>query len=124
MIGFDDPDELARWLSLDRSRLRISLVGSYTDSRQEREEALRDVGRAIEETLPPNWQVETTGEVAIQHDWVRDVQATQFRSFPIAFGIVFILVSVFLRSWKLGSPPWCRRCCRSWSCSAPWGGLG
>ena len=42
------------------------------------------------------------GEVAIQHDWVRDVQATQLRSFPIAFALVFVLVSVFLRSWKLG----------------------
>ena len=38
----------------------------------------------------------------MSNQWARDVQATQLRSFPIAFGIVFILVSVFLRSWKLG----------------------
>ena len=38
----------------------------------------------------------------MNHAWVRDVQATQLRSFPVAFAIVFVLVSVFLRSWKLG----------------------
>ena len=49
-----------------------------------------------------DWGFQISGTVAVQHDWLRDVQATQLRSFPIAFGIVFILVAVFLRSWKLG----------------------
>ena len=55
-----------------------------------------------ENTFPPDWDVSLSGEFAITHDWVRDVQATQLRSVPTAFAIVFVLVSIFLRSWKLG----------------------
>ncbi len=101
LIGFDDPETLGRWLSLDRSRLRVSLGGAQL-SMHEREAALEEVHRVIRETLPSSWQVQLTGEFSIEHDWVRDVQATQLRSFPIAFAIVFVLGSVFLRSWRLG----------------------
>ncbi len=34
-------------------------------------------------------------------DWVRDVQATQTRSFPIALALAFVLVALFLRSFRL-----------------------
>ncbi|MFP6641361.1 MAG: efflux RND transporter permease subunit, partial [Myxococcota bacterium] len=51
---------------------------------------------------PQDWHVQPTGDIAIERDWLRDIQTTQRLSFPIAFGIVFLLVSVFLRSWKLG----------------------
>jgi len=101
LIAFDDPKTLSGWLSLDRSRLRMSLSGTM-DSRDERAAALAEVQRLVQTELPENWLIQPTGEVAIQHAWVRDVQATQLRSFPIAFGLVFILVSIFLRSWKLG----------------------
>ena len=101
LISFDDADTLGRWLSLDRSRLRISL-GTKMDSRDEQEVTLAAVNRLVRDNLPESWQVQLTGAVALQHDWVRDVQATQLRSFPIAFALVFVLVSVFLRSWKLG----------------------
>jgi len=101
LISFDDPDTLGRWLSLDRSRLRISLTGT-PHSTHERWAVLDDVGRLVRDALPGNWEVDVTGELPIQYYWVRDVQATQLRSFPIAFGLVFILVSIFLRSWKLG----------------------
>ena len=101
MVGFDDPDTLGRWLNLDRSRLRISLSGREV-SQSAREAVLPEVNRRIQEQLPEDWKVTLTGEVALQYDWIRDVQSTQLRSFPIAFGIVFLLVSIFLRSWKLG----------------------
>ena len=101
LIAFDDPDNLSRWVSVDRSRIRLSL-GAVVSSQSERLEILADVDRLVETLVPQSWDVDLTGELAIQHAWVRDVQATQLRSFPIAFGIVFILVSVFLRSWKLG----------------------
>ena len=60
------------------------------------------VNNLIESYLGNRWQVQPSGRLAIQHSWIRDVQATQLRSFPIAFALVFVLVSVFLRSWKLG----------------------
>ncbi len=101
LLAFDDPDTLGRWLSLDRSRLRISLA-SLSASHAEREAALVEVRRQVRQALPESWDVRLTGEFAVSHAWVRDLQATQLRSFPIAFGLVFILVSIFLRSWKLG----------------------
>jgi len=101
LLSFDDPDNLGRWLSLDRSRLRISLSGTEI-SQREREFAVAALGDRIRTTLPAAWEVRLTGAGAVQYDWIRDVQATQLRSFPIAFGLVFILVSIFLRSWKLG----------------------
>ncbi len=101
LIAFDDPDTLGRWLSLDRSRLRVSLTGT-PHSTHEREEALGEVRVTVRETLPESWQVQLTGEFAVQHDWVRDLLATQFRSFPIAFLLVVVFVSIFLRSWRLG----------------------
>ncbi|MCH2173487.1 MMPL family transporter [Myxococcota bacterium] len=101
LMAFEDPDMLNRWLSLDRSRLRVSLSATM-DSRHEREAALAEVEARIRDTLPAGWQAQPTGELAIQYDWVRDIQATQLRSFPIAFGLVFGFVSFFLRSWKLG----------------------
>ena len=101
LLGFDDPDTLDRWLSLNRSRLRISLGATETTQR-EREAALAEARKLVRETLPKSWNVQLTGAVAVQHDWVRDVQITQLRSFPIAFLLVFVLVASFLRSWKLG----------------------
>ena len=37
--------------------------------------------------LPLDWAVVMSGELAVDRDWLRDVQNTQIRSFPIAFGI-------------------------------------
>jgi len=101
LIAFDDPGTVERWLSMNRSRLRVSAKTSEASSTQ-RELSLSEVHRTIRSIVPENWKVGVTGQLAIQHAWVRDVQATQLRSFPIAFGLVFILVSIFLRSWKLG----------------------
>ena len=101
ILSFDDPETLGRWLSLDRSRLRLSFdSGSMAHSI--REKMLGNVNSVMTTQLPQSWKVTLSGSLAIGHDWVRDVQATQLRSFPVAFAIVFVLVSVFLRSWKLG----------------------
>ena len=101
LISFDDPDNLGRWLNLDRTRLRVSVAAIET-SQSEREVALAQARRSIRETLPKTWQTQLSGEFSVRYDWVRDIQATQLRSFPIAFAIVFLLVSVFLRSWRFG----------------------
>ena len=101
LIAFDDPTTVSRWLSLDQTRLRIS-ADAIEMSQAQRKSLVSQVKDLSRRTFKNNWGFQISGTVAVQHDWLRDVQATQLRSFPIAFGIVFILVSVFLRSWKLG----------------------
>lgn len=101
LLTFDDPDTLDRWLSLDRSRLRVSLAALET-SQYERQAAHAEVRHWSREELPEGWEIQLTGAVAVQHDWILDVQTTQLRSFPIAFAIVFVLVAGFLRSWRYG----------------------
>ncbi|MEE8164590.1 MAG: efflux RND transporter permease subunit, partial [Myxococcota bacterium] len=100
LIGFDDPDFLRTWTSLDRSRVRVSIRApeqSYTS----RGNILRSVDRYIQSELPNSWKVNVGGGMAIHYDWIRDVQSTQLRSFPTAFLIVFVMVGVFLRSIRL-----------------------
>jgi len=101
LLAFDDPDTLGRWLSMDRTRLRISVGGPQT-TQHARDAVLAAVHRHVREFLPESWEVQLTGEIAFIQRWVHDLAATQFRSFPIAFAIVFVLIAVFLRSWRLG----------------------
>ena len=101
LLRFEDPEAVGRWASVDQSRIRLSIEASERSS-NERASILSEVSQKIKKTLPENWGISLSGEMAMSNQWARDVQATQLRSFPIAFGIVFILVSVFLRSWKLG----------------------
>ena len=101
MLAFDDPEILNRWLSLDRSRLRISF-DAHLLPQSKIVDTLERVNESTEGIASEGWNIVPSGELVMVHDGIRDVQATQLRSFPIAFGIVFILVSVFLRSWKLG----------------------
>ena len=53
--------------------------------------------------LPPDWEVLATGRVAMQFAWIRDVQATQMRSFPTALVLVFAMVAFFFRSARLAA---------------------
>ena len=55
----------------------------------------------IETELPADWKVVLSGESAIGFDWIRDVQATQVRSFPTALVLVFVMVALFLGSMRL-----------------------
>jgi len=100
ILAFDDPETLGRWLGVDRSRLRVS-TSAIVISQDQKAESLAAVTAWAREALPNDWQLNMTGTVAAAYDWMRDVQATQLRSFPIAFGIVFVMVGVFLRSWQL-----------------------
>jgi hypothetical protein len=100
LLAFDDPDALGRWISLDRSRLRIS-TSTLAISQDQKAEALAGVETWRKATIPDSWDVRLTGTLASSHHWMRDIQATQLRSFPVAFGIVFVMVGLFLRSWSL-----------------------
>jgi hypothetical protein len=100
LIAFDDPAMLANWLTLDRSALRISVEALWAPHRATGRvlESIRDYARA---EFPPSWSVVLSGEEAINFDWVKDVQSTQFRSFPTAFVLVFVMVAIFLGSIRL-----------------------
>jgi predicted RND superfamily exporter protein len=100
LIAVDNPGLLASWVSLDRSRLRISVEAgdqAYS-SRKAGLEAVRQYAHSI---LPESWNLRFTGEYAIEVDWIRDVQGTQLRSFPVAFVLVLVMVALFLRSFRL-----------------------
>ncbi|MEE8165399.1 MAG: efflux RND transporter permease subunit, partial [Myxococcota bacterium] len=100
LIGFDDPDLLSNWVSVDRSRLRVSAEAIEMPYKT-RGEVLRVVQQYIRDELPETWRVRAGGQFVIGYDWIRDVQDTQLRSFPTAFLIVFVMVAVFLRSIRL-----------------------
>jgi len=100
LIGFEDPDLLANWISLDRSRLRIS-VEAFEQSNSSRERVLAEIEDFVRLRLPADWEVVLTGGLAMNFDWVDDVQETQIRSFPAAFVLVLVLVALFLHSIPL-----------------------
>jgi len=101
LIALDDPELLASWVSLDRTRLRIS-VEAAEQSYFRHKVGLEAVRRYARSVLPQSWGFRFSGVYAIAVDWVRDVQGTQLRSFPVAFVLVLVMVAVFLRSFSLG----------------------
>jgi predicted RND superfamily exporter protein len=100
LLTLDDPGVLAPWASLDRSRVRVSVEApeqSYASVRR-----VLDTARArAAALLPPDFGVTLSGEIAIQFDWIHDVQGTQLRSFPTALALVYAMVAFFLRSARL-----------------------
>lgn len=102
LIGLGNRALLERWLSPDRTRLRLSVDAPFA-SYTEREHVLGRIEAWAEGDLPSDWDVQHTGPFSIGFDWVRDVQGTQLRSFVTAFSLVFLLVALFLRSaaWSL-----------------------
>ena len=101
LISFSDPESLAPWLTLDRSTARISIGGTY-QSQRETHDLMASVEAIAARVLPPDWQVTFTGAIAARDTWIPDIQATQLRSFPTAFLLVFVLASFFLKSPRLG----------------------
>jgi predicted RND superfamily exporter protein len=102
LIEFQDPAFLAAWVSLDRRRARVSVEAEFQSFRQ-REGTLAALRMALAAAVPPGFQVQTTGAFSMGRDWVRDVQATQLRSFAAAAVLVFGLIWAYLRSlrWSL-----------------------
>ena len=100
LIAFDSPAILASWLTLNRSVLRISVEASWTPHRTMKG-VLESIRKYTQARFPRTWGVNLSGSEAINFDWVKDVQATQLRSFPTAFLLVFVMVAIFLRSIRL-----------------------
>lgn len=102
LLGFEDPATLGAWVSFDRTRLRISAEAPLLSSAT-RERVIEEVRHGIETALPPEWKVQLSGQLAINLDWVRDVQNTQLRSFPTSVVAVFAMIAFFLRSFRLAA---------------------
>jgi predicted RND superfamily exporter protein len=100
LVALQDPNLLQSWVSLDRRTIRIS-VDAENQSYRDRERGMAAVEGLAAELLPGDWRVAYLGEVATGIAWVRDVQATQLRSFPTAFALVFVMLALFLRSFWL-----------------------
>ena len=101
LLSFEDPDTISPWLTLDRTKMRISFAGGL-HSQDETKELMDAVRAATAKLIPDDWTVTFTGLIAIDDFWMPEVQATQMRSFPVAFGLVLLLASAFLRSYRLG----------------------
>lgn len=100
LLELEGADLLSPWMTLDRRQLRVS-VGAAEQSYREREKTLSAVKRYVASSVPAEWQVSITGEAAMGFEWIRDVQATQLRSFPTALALALMLVAWFLRSVRL-----------------------
>jgi hypothetical protein len=108
VVGFEDPELLGSWVSFDRRHLRISLdVGEQSFTSATR--LSNALHMSVSSVLPESWVVEMTGQTPHTLEWVRDLQSTQRRTFPLSFTLVFLLVAIFLRSlpWSLAAlaPP-------------------
>jgi len=101
LVSLSAPAIVSQWVSLDRTHVRIS---SESPLRRQSQwiQSLDDARHVIETTIPSDWGVTETGALAVRVDWVEEIQQTQLRSFPVAFLIAFVLIAIFLRSWKLG----------------------
>ena len=100
LIALDGGSILNSWVSLDRSRLRISATATQQSS-SGRARILDSVERGVLPELPTGWSVLLSGLVAIDVGWVHDIQGTQLRSFPTALVLVLSMVALFLRSLRL-----------------------
>ena len=101
LLAIGSSSILDPWMTPDRSRLRVS-VDAPLESFSARRRILREVNTILESELRPGWEATLSGMLTINHDWVRDIQSMQLRSFPAAFGLVFVMVALFLQSVRLG----------------------
>ncbi len=99
LLSLQDPATLARWVSMDRRHVRLSVeAGLAPKSRIA--VILDEVERYLASDLPPGWTASVTGPVALSFHMVEEVQKTQLRSFVTAALVVLALVALFMRSWR------------------------
>jgi hypothetical protein len=103
LISMSESELLRTWISSDNKSLRLSLKIQSEETLAASEALISDVVERISMSIPETWQTHISGDVAVQRDWVRDVQQTQFRSFPSSFGLVFVMLVVFFRSLTLAA---------------------
>jgi predicted RND superfamily exporter protein len=100
LLSLDDDSILRPWVSVDRSQARLS-IETQELAFQDGQRFVRNVERASAAVVARGWQVDLTGEIPMTVDWVQDVQATQLVGFPTAVLTVYLLIALFLRSFRL-----------------------
>jgi predicted RND superfamily exporter protein len=103
LISLSKPDLLRTWISFDNRSLRLSVTVEAESSVEDTKQLIRSAIQRISDSVPSTWGLLISGEVAIQRDWVRDVQQTQFRSFPSSFVLVLGMLIAFFRSFALAA---------------------
>jgi len=103
LVAMNEPDLLSAWLSLDHRSVRLSLTQNQELSQREAAQVIGAVTRMLDDRLPSDWNHHLSGEIAITHDWLRDVQRTQVLSFPSALVLVFGMLAWFFRSVSLAA---------------------
>ena len=92
-----DAGELARFADFDAHRFRIS-VEAEKPPQEEMRRIFREVDARLAAELPPGWRFELTGPLAVVHEMVDEIQASQVGSFAVATALVLALIALFLRS--------------------------
>jgi hypothetical protein len=109
--GDGDPahsDALAPWVDRRDRRVRIS-VESDKSPQDEMRRVMDWLNGEFAGDLPEGWSLIVTGPYAVVHDMVEAIRDTQLRSFAGAALTVFVMVSLFLRSFRWGLLGWLGR---------------
>lgn len=97
ILALGSPDDILRWTSMDRSSVRLSAMAAPFSSQQS-SNIIQAVSGVLDRTLPEGWTAFVGGSAAANAIWVRDVQATQLRSFPVALLVAIALLALYFRS--------------------------
>jgi hypothetical protein len=92
-----DPSTLARFADLDARRFRIS-VEAEKPPQEVLRRIFREVDARLADALPDGWRAELTGPLAVVHEMVDEIQASQIGSFATATALVLALIALFQRS--------------------------
>ncbi|UCE87766.1 MAG: MMPL family transporter, partial [Deltaproteobacteria bacterium] len=97
LLAIKDPAGLDRWISPNFRRVRLSVEADKLP-RSERDAILDAVHVALSAELGDGWDARLTGSFVVYRDLTTEIQRTQLWSFGIAAAVVFVVLTVFLRS--------------------------
>src|SRR5262249_31988408 len=101
VLARDPGGLLARYYDAKDRRVRLSLETEKPP--QDRLRALVDGADAtLRATLPPGWTFSLTGPIVLVRDMLESIQSSQITSFLQAWATIVVLVSLFLRSLRVG----------------------
>ncbi len=97
-----DRDIIDLLRSPETEDLRISVEASKLPQDRLRL-LLADVRLRVAADLPPGWDMTITGPLSVVQVMIDEIRTTQLRSFGLATIVIFIVVSIFLRSLRDGT---------------------
>lgn len=107
VLGMSSGSVLDTWMTIDQQRVRLSIPADPMPMTQ-RVEVLAEVESVLDEVLPAGWSYTITGPLKVYADFVREIQRTQLSSFSTAAGVIWLILTVFLRmtgsrlGWAMG----------------------